>query len=74
MSPSIIVSIPNSISLAVNLIISVVASIRIHSRIGIVVLEGTAFDTMLTPFARFDFVQMIFMCITPFGLLCVYIY
>ena len=62
MSPSIIVSIPSSISFAVNLIISVVASIRIHSSIGIVVFEGTALETMLTPLTKFDFVQIIFMC------------
>ena len=45
---------------------SVDASIRIHSRIGIVVLEGTALDTVLTPFARLALLQTIFMCITPF--------
>jgi hypothetical protein len=32
-----------------------------------VVLDGTAFDTMLTPFTRFAFEQIIFiMLITPF--------
>ena len=59
-------SIPNSISLAVNLISLVEASIRMHSRIDIVVLEGTALDTILTPFSRFAFEQVNFMCITPF--------
>ena len=60
MSPSIDVSMPSSISFAVSFTTSVVASIRIHSRIGMVVLDGTAFETMLTPFTRFDFVQIIF--------------
>ena len=68
MVPSIVVSIPSSISFAVNLIVSVVASIKIHSKIGMVVLEGTALETILTPLTKFDFVQMIFMCITPFGI------
>ena len=58
--PSIIVSIPISISLALSLISLVEASIRIHSRIAIVVLVGTAFDTILTPFANSDFEQVIF--------------
>ena len=31
-----------------------------HSRIGIVVLEGTALDTMPTPLDRLFFVQIIF--------------
>jgi len=48
-SPSILVSIPSSISFAVNLISLAEASIKIHSRIAIVVLVGTALDTMLTP-------------------------
>ena len=55
--------IPSSISLAVNLIISVVASIKIHSRIGIVVLEGTALETILTPLTRLDLLQVIFICV-----------
>ena len=59
-SPSIDVSIPSSISLAVSLMTSVDASIKIHSRIGIVVFDGTALETILTPFARFCFVHMIF--------------
>ena len=45
----------------------VVASIRIHSRIGIVVLDGTAFKEMLTLFNKLLLEQMIFiMCITSF--------
>ena len=36
---------------------SVDASIKIHSRIGIVVFDGTALETILTPFARFCFVH-----------------
>ena len=59
-SPSIIVSIPSSMSFASNLISSVEASIRIHSKIAIVVLVGTAFDTILTPCNRFDFEQINF--------------
>ena len=65
-SPSIIVSIPNSISFAVSFICPLVASIRIHSNIDIVVLLGTAFETILTPLRRFDFEHINFMCITPF--------
>ena len=42
----------NSLSLPVSLISSETASIRMHSRIGIVVLEGTAFRTMLMPFIK----------------------
>jgi len=43
------------------------ASIRIHSRIGIVVLEGTAFKEILTLFNKIVLEQIIFMlCITPF--------
>ena len=70
--PSTFVSIPSSISLAVNLISLVEASIRMHSRIDIVVLEGTALDTILTPFSRFAFEQVNFMCITPFVVVSVY--
>jgi len=62
-----IVSIPSSISFAVSLISPFVASIRIHSSIDIVVLLGTALETVLTPFKRFDLEQIIFMCITPFA-------
>ena len=61
-SPSIRVSIPSSISFAVNLITSVDASTKIHSKIGIVVLEGTALETILTPFTRLDFVHTILIC------------
>ena len=61
------VSIPSSISLVVNLIWFVVASMRIHSRIGIVVFDGTALSAILTLFNRLDLEQMIFIvCITPF--------
>ena len=49
-STSTIVSIPSSISLVVNLIWFVVASMRIHSRIGIVVFDGTALSAILTLF------------------------
>ena len=52
---STMVSIPSSISLAVNLISFVVASIKIHSKMFIVVLAGTAFITMPTALARFVF-------------------
>ena len=45
-SPSMTVSIPISISLAVSLICPCVASIRIHSRIDMVVLLGTALETI----------------------------
>jgi hypothetical protein len=45
----------------------VVASMRIHSRIGIVVFDGTALSAILTLFNRLDLEQIIFiMCITPF--------
>ena len=45
----------------------VVASIKMHSKIAIVVLEGTALATILTPFKRLDLEQIIFMMwITPF--------
>ena len=60
-TPSIRVSIPSSISLAINLISFVDASIRIHSRIAIVVRVGTAFDTMLTPRNKFPFETISFM-------------
>ena len=65
-SPSTIVSIPSSISLPVNLISLVVASIRIHSRIFIVVLVGTAFITIPTALFKFDLVKTNFMLITSF--------
>ena len=42
-------SIPSSISLPVSFISLEVASIRMHSRIGIVVLDDTAFRTILMP-------------------------
>ena len=70
-SPSIMVSIPSSISFAVSLISPFDASIRIHSSIDIVVLLGTAFETVFTPFKRFDFEHMIFMCITPFAVIVI---
>ena len=59
-SPSIIVSMPSSISLAINLIFLPVASIKIHSRIDIVVLFGTAFETICTPLNRFDLLHINF--------------
>ena len=58
--PSIFVSIPSSISLAINFISFVEASIRMHSNIAIVVLVGTALETILTPRNKFDFEQIIF--------------
>ena len=60
MVPSTMVSIPSSISLAVKWISAADALIRIVSRIGIVVFEDTAFDTILMLFCRSDFLQMIF--------------
>ena len=71
-SPSIIVSIPSSISFAVSLISPFDASIRIHSSIDIVVLLGTALETVFTPFKRFVFEHMIFMCITPFAVIVIF--
>ena len=59
-SPSTLVSIPNSISLAVNLISPSVASIRMHSRIDIVVFDDTAFITILIPVIKSDFLQTSF--------------
>ena len=60
-SPSIFVSIPSSISFAVSLISFAEASIRIHSKIAMVVLVGTAFETILTPCNRLDLEQINFM-------------
>ena len=60
--PSNTVSIPNSKSLAVNLILSEYTSIRTHSSIGIVVFVDTAFDTILSADKRFCFEHFIFMC------------
>jgi hypothetical protein len=37
-----------------------------HSRIDIVVLLDTAFDTICNPLKRLDLEQINFMCITPF--------
>ena len=48
--PFTFVSIPSSISLEVKVISVAEASIRIHSRMGMVVLEETAFSEMLTLF------------------------
>ena len=53
---------PSSMSLAVSLISSPVVSTRIHSNIDMVVLLGTAFDTVCTPVNRLDFVHTIFIC------------
>ena len=58
--PSTFVSIPSSISLAVNLISPSVASIRMHSRIDIVVFDDTAFITILIPVIKSDFLQTSF--------------
>ena len=60
-SPSTRVSIPSSISFAINLISFVEASIRIHSSIAIVVRVGTALDTIFTPRNKFDLEQISFM-------------
>ena len=62
-SPSTTVSIPSSISLARSFISLPVASIRIHSRIDIVVLLGTAFATIFTPFNRLDLLHINFICV-----------
>ena len=71
-SPSITVSIPNSVLFAVSFIPYPVASTRIHSSIAIVVFVGTAFDTVLTPFNNSDLEQVNFiMCI---NLLSAHIY
>ena len=64
-----IVSIPSYISFAVNLMTPSVVSIKIHSRIGIVVFPGTAFKTVLTPETRFDLLQMIFISLVSFMLI-----
>ena len=66
-SPSMIVSIPSSVSLAVSVICPFVVFIRIHSRMDMVVLLGTALETILTPFNRFNLEHIIFMWITPFA-------
>jgi hypothetical protein len=50
-------------SFAVRVITPFEASRRIHSRIDIVVLFGTAFDTVCTPLKRFDLEQIIFICV-----------
>ena len=47
-------------SLPVSLISPADASMRIHSKIVIVVLEGIALRTILTPDRRSDLLQMIF--------------
>ena len=60
MVPSTIVSIPSSMSFVTNLIWLAVASIKIHSRIGIVVFEGTALSAIFTPFDKLLFEQIIF--------------
>ena len=60
MVPSTTVSMPSSMSLPVSLIWSVVASIRMHSKIGMVVLEETAFRTMLIPLSRSSFLNVSF--------------
>ena len=66
MVPSTMVSIPSSISLAVNLILFVDASIKIHSRIGMVVFPGIAFRTIFTLFKRLLFEHTNFIVlITP---------
>ena len=56
-SPNTFVSIPSSISLAVILISPSVASIKIHSNIDMVVLDDTAFITILIPDIKSDFLQ-----------------
>ena len=59
-------------SLAVNFISPADASTRIHSRIGMVVLEGTAFITVFTPFNRSFLLHVIFiMVFAPFGVVFV---
>ena len=59
-SPLMIVSIPSSISFPVNFISPADASIRIHSSIVIVVLDGIALRTVLTPDKSSDLLQIIF--------------
>ena len=54
-SPSIVVSIPSSISLAVSFTTSVEASIRIHSRIGIVVFDGNCLGYDADSFCQIRF-------------------
>ena len=55
--------IPKGVWLLISL---VVASIRIHSRIFIVVLVGTAFITIPTALFKLDLVKTNFMLITSF--------
>ena len=64
--PSTFVSIPSSISLAVSLISSEDASIKMHSKIGMVVLDGTAFKTMLIPLSNESFLNVSFMAVDNF--------
>jgi hypothetical protein len=54
-------------SFAISFISEAEASISIHSRIAIVVLVGTAFDTMFTPLCRLDFEQISFIWCSPPG-------
>ncbi len=63
-SPSTAVSIPSSKSFAIMRMTSVFASIKMHSRIDMVVLLGTAFETMLIPRCRFALEQIIFMLLS----------
>lgn len=64
--PSTFVSIPSSISFPVRRISLEEASIRIHSKIDMVVLDGTAFITMLMPFTMASFWNCSFMIVDNF--------
>ena len=53
-------------SLAVSLISFSEASIKMHSKIGMVVFEGTAFKTILIPFNKDDFWNVNFIIVDNF--------
>ena len=60
-SPSAFVSMPSSVSLPVRRMVSDSASMRMHWRMVMVVLEGTAFRTIFTAFSKFSFRNVSFM-------------
>ena len=62
-SPGTTVSIPSSMSFAISLILFPDASIRMHSRMDIVVLLGTALDTICIPCERYDLAILSSICI-----------
>lgn len=65
--PSVMISVPDSVSLTIDLVASIITSVEVRSEVNVIILRNATLRAVLAPFAEFSFLRVVLvLVVAPF--------